>query len=132
MKRLALLSVFLVFLFISCTKEEIKIDQDNLLIGIWIYSNFQDNTAIYTRDQEFTDNHCYKFNSDGTLNERKNSGWCGTPPISYADYTGSWSVLNDTLIQIKVGYWGGTMSYKLDIESVSTDSLKVQYFPVDE
>jgi len=132
MKRLALLSFFLCFLFTSCTKEEIKIDQDNLLIGIWIYSNFQDNTAIYTRDQEFTDNHCYKFNSDGTLNERKNSGWCGTPPISYSDYTGSWSVLNDTLIQIKVGYWGGTMTYNLDIESVSTDSLKVQYFPVDE
>ncbi len=132
MKRLALLSFSLCFLFTSCTKEEIKIDQDNLLIGIWIYSDFQDNTAIYTRDQEFVDNHCYKFNTDGTLNERKNSGWCGTPPISYADYTGSWSVLNDTLIQIKVGYWGGTMSYKLDIESVSADSLKVQYSPVDE
>jgi len=132
MKRLALLSFSLCFLFTSCTKEEIKIDQDNLLIGIWIYSDFQDNTAIYTRDQEFVDNHCYKFNNDGTLNERKNSGWCGTPPISYADYTGSWSVLNDTLIQIKVGYWGGTMSYKLDIESVSADSLKVQYSPVDE
>lgn len=132
MKRLAFLSFSLCYLFTSCTKEEIKIDQDNLLIGIWIYSDFQDNTAIYIRDQEFVDNHCYKFSSDGTLNERKNSGWCGTPPISYADYTGSWSVLNDTLIQIKVGYWGGTMSYKLDIESVSVDSLKVQYSPVDE
>lgn len=132
MKRLALLSIFLSSLYISCAKDEIKIDSDNLLIGIWIYSDFQDNAGIYTRDQEFAGNHCYKLNSDGTLIERKNSGWCGTPPISYSDYTGSWSVLNDTLIQIKAGYWGGIMSYKLDIESVSSNSLKVAYIPVDE
>lgn len=132
MKRLALLFIFLSSLFTSCTKDEIKIDPDNLLIGVWIHSDFQTNTEIYNRNQEFADNHCYKFNSDGTLIERKNSGWCGTPPISYSDYTGSWSVVNDTLIQIKVGYWGGTLSYKLDIESVSTNSLKVLYIPIDE
>jgi len=132
MKRLALLSILLGSLFISCAKDEIKIDPDNLLIGIWIYSHFQDNTGIYIRNQDFVDNHCYKFNSDGTLIERKNSGWCGTPPITYADYTGSWTVLNDTLIQIKVGYWGGNMAYKLDIESVSSNSLKVEFIPIDE
>jgi hypothetical protein len=80
---------------------------------------------VYTRSQEFASTFCYRFNSDGTLIERKNSGWCGTPPISYADYSGNWTILNDTLIQISVGYWGGSEKYNLDIESISSDSLQV-------
>ena len=35
-------------------------------------------------------------------------------------------MLNDTIIQITSGYWGGTMTYKLDIESVSDNTLKVE------
>lgn len=132
MKRLALLILFLSSLLYSCKKDEIRIDPDNLLIGVWIYSDYQENSAIFARNQVFADNHCYRFNPDGTLTERKNAGWCGTPPITYADYQGSWTVLNDTLIRIDVGYWGGSMSYKLDIESLSPLSLKVITIPVTE
>jgi len=119
-------------LFISCNKEEIKTDPDNPLPGIWNYSDFQDNMFIYTRNLEFIDNHCYEFKDDGTLIERKNAGWCGTPPITYADYQGTWTHLNDTLIQIEVGYWGGSVSYKLDIESVDSKFLKVTIVEPDK
>jgi hypothetical protein len=125
MKQIYLLVVFLITLFSSCTKEDIKNDADNLLIGTWDYSDYKNDVSIFIRSQEFTDNHCYRFNNGGTLIERKNSGWCGTPPISYADYQGTWEILDDTLILINVGYWDGLISYKLDIESVSSDSLKV-------
>ncbi len=129
MKKLSLFIFFLSLFLYSCSKDEIKIEPDNLLIGIWNYSDYQDNASIFTRSQEFVDNHCYRFNSDGTLTERKNSGWCGTPPISYADYPGTWNFLNDTLIQINVGYWGGSTSYRLDIESISSKSLKIVTIP---
>jgi hypothetical protein len=132
MKRIALILFLLSSLFFSCTKEQIKIDPDNLLIGVWVFSEYKDDITIFKRDQEFTDNDCLKFNSDGTLIERKNSGWCGTPPISYANYDGTWSIENDTLIQVKVGYWGGTTSYKLDIESISPTTLKVITLPNNE
>ncbi len=125
MKKISLILIFISSLFYSCSKDEIKIDPDNLLIGVWNYSDYQNNASIFTRSQEFIDNHCYRFNADGSLIERKNAGWCGTPPISYADYQGSWTILNDTLINIIVGYWGGTMTYKLDIESLNSNSLKV-------
>jgi hypothetical protein len=128
-KKLSLFIFFLSLFLYSCSKDEIKIEPDNLLIGIWNYSDYQDNASIFTRSQEFVDNHCYRFNSDGTLTERKNSGWCGTPPISYADYPGTWNFLNDTLIQINVGYWGGSTSYRLDIESISSKSLKIVTIP---
>lgn len=95
------------------------------LIGVWNYSDFQDNASVFTRSRDFNNNHCYKFNTDGTLVERKNSGWCGTPPISYSDYPGSWTFVNDTLIEINAAYWGGSLTYRLDIESVNINSLKV-------
>jgi hypothetical protein len=109
----------------SCTKDKIKIDPNNLLIGTWDYAGYQDNSSIFTRSEEFNNNHCYRFNADGTLTERNLSGWCATPPVSYSDYLGSWTVLNDTLISVNVGYWGGTMTYKLDIESVNSNTLKL-------
>jgi hypothetical protein len=125
MSRIPLLIVALGILLNSCTRDDIDFDPDNLLIGAWIFSEYQDNLYIYNRSNEFTDNQCYKFNIDGTLIERKNSGWCGTPPISYADYSGTWNLLNDTLIQVNVAFWGGNTTYKLDIESINSTSLKV-------
>jgi hypothetical protein len=125
MKRVILLAFMIYPVMFSCDKNKIRIDPDNLLIGVWNYADYQQNTMVYARQKEFTRNPGYKFNADGTLLERKNAGWCGTPPISYADYTGTWTILNDTLIQIKDGYWGGTTDYRIDIESVTEDSLKI-------
>ena len=130
MKNLIIIGTLL-FISIGCSKDNIQVDSDNLLIGVWKYSDFNNNDNIYIRSNEFIENHCYKFNSDGTMTERKNSGWCGTPPITYADYLGKWNIINDTLIQINVGYWGGTTKYKLDIQSVDSNILKVSYVSED-
>lgn len=125
MKKIYLLLILLIPVSWSCSKDKLEIDGNNLLIGVWNYSDYKDNSAVFIRSSEFADNHCYKFNSNGTLVERKNSGWCGTPPISYADYEGTWSVQNDTIITIKVDYWGGVTTYSLDIESVNENTLEV-------
>jgi hypothetical protein len=125
MKNIYLLFLFLISFLLSCSKDDTKIDSSNLLIGIWSYSDYKTNSVIYTRSSEFADNHCYKFNSNGTLIERKNAGWCGTPPISYADFDGTWSIQNDTILTIKVGYWGGETTYSLDVESVNENTLEV-------
>jgi len=125
MRRILLILILCGIFFTNCESEHFEIDTNNLLIGTWVRSDFNDQTTIYKRDDKFTDNYCYNFKSDGTLIERQNSGFCGTPPISYADYSGIWEILNDTLIRVKVGYWGGKMSYRLDIESVDQTTLKV-------
>ncbi len=125
MKKISLIMIAVVTILLSCNKDEIKIDSDNLLLGIWTYSGYQNDAVVYTRSDGFTDSPCYKFKSDGTLLERKNSGWCGTPPVSYSDYDGSWSVINDTIVEIKSAYWGGEITYRLDIESLTADALKV-------
>jgi len=127
MKNLVLTLVFAIVLSFSCEKEQVKIDPDNLILGTWVYSEYEDDAAVYTRDDEFADNQCYRFNADGTLVERKNSGWCGTPPITYGDYEGTWTVINDTLISVSSDSWAGKLTYKLDIEEISPTSLKVIY-----
>lgn len=101
------------------------------MIGLWNYSDFRNNTYIYARSQEFVEAQGYIFNPDGTLTERNITGWCATPPLSFSDNRGDWSIKDDTLITINVEYWGGTRTYLLDLESVSADSLKLLYIPIE-
>ena len=42
-------------------------------------------------------------------------------------YEGEWKKLSENLLEITVGYWGGTTSYKIEIVSLSSDELKIQY-----
>jgi hypothetical protein len=125
MKKNFIILILISSLFSFCTKDEIKINPNNLLIGIWDFSDYQDNAIIFTRSREFIDNYCYKFNSDGTLIERNIAGRCATPPVSYTDYRGRWTILNDTLIHLNVEYFDISGSYKLDIEAVTLNSLKI-------
>ena len=131
MKKVQILLVILVALMVSCSKDDIKVDPDNLILGVWNYSSYQDNTMIFTRNIKFTDNQAYKFIDDGTVIERQNAGFCGTPPITYTDNTGTWTIINDNLIRIKVPYWGGTLNYRLEIVSLDETTLKVIYFPAE-
>jgi hypothetical protein len=126
MKRIFFFLIILITIAASCTKDKIEIDPNNLVIGIWNFSEYNDNSLVFKRSNAFSDGPCYQFNADGTLLERKNSGWCGTPPVTYADYPGKWTVINDTLIRIEDGYWGGTATYNLDIEAVNSDYFKFQ------
>lgn len=64
------------------------------------------------------------FEQNNRLIERKNSGWCGTPPISHSDYTGTW-IQKDSIISINVGYWGGTLDYSWKIVAVNQVELTV-------
>jgi hypothetical protein len=125
MKRLFLFVLLLCPALFSCQKDEIKIDPEHPLIGLWNLAGYHENIVVYARQQKFSDNPGFTFHSDGTLIVRQNSSFCGTPPITYANYEGNWNILNDTLLQVSSGYWGGVFHYKIDVESVTADSLKV-------
>jgi hypothetical protein len=125
MKKVIIVIFLFNFMISACSKNEIKIDKDNLLIGTWVYSHSTVDAYVYSRAQDFVQSPGYRFNPDGTLIERNLSGFCATPPVSYSDYSGSWSILQGNLIQINRTNYDGPKSYKLDIQLVNTDSLKV-------
>lgn len=113
-------------LLISCEKEqELIIDNSNDLMGCWISPVVNDSVMEYSKAESLKDNeYGFEFKSGQVFIERKNAGWCGTPPIAYADFEGTWQQY-DSLLVITVDYWGGTADYEWKIISIDEHSLKI-------
>lgn len=125
MKKISTYIIIIGLMLLSCSKkEDVKDYGDSLLLGTWSYSFYEGDLTVYTRTPDFIESDGIKFKADGTLIQRKNAGWCGTPPVTYANYDGTWSRINDTIIEIKAPYWGGTTTSRFDIEYVSSYTLK--------
>jgi hypothetical protein len=125
MKTLAI-SVLLIVALVSCRKLEDPNDAGNHgLIGSWVDPQYSDTTVTYTRAGNLIENqYGITFSSDNKLIQRQNNGWCGTPPISTTDYAGTW-IMNDSIINFTVGYWGGTADFTWEIVSLNNRKLVV-------
>ena len=126
-------AVYLILLVVLVSCEKMVNDAEILgenadIIGTWIEDGYEDDVTVMERVERF-DNNKYGFtlNEDGSFIERKNAGWCGTPPIYYDNFEGEWKAISDSLLEITVGYWGGTMSYQLRIISLDSEQLKIKY-----
>ena len=116
---------------VACGKEFLEVEALGANVGIvgtWIEEGYMGDTTLLKRAGEL-DEHKYGFvlKQDGTFIERKNSGWCGTPPIAYANYEGTFEVVSDSLLNITVGYWGGMMTYQIRVVSLDQEDLAIKY-----
>ena len=111
---------------LACQKENAKIcNCSDDLIGTWINPQYGDSTIIFEKsDQVPDDGYSLTFKSNQTLTERKNVDGCGTPPITYGDFDGSW-LQNESIINIEVSFWGGNATYEWEIESLQNNQLVV-------
>ncbi len=129
MKKLVFLMVM--GILFSCEKELFELDALGANVGIvgtWIEQGYQGDTSLLERAGKLDEvKYGFTLNEDGTFIERKNSGWCGTPPIAYADYGGNWEAVSDSLLNITVGYWGGMMTYQIRIVSLDGEDLAIKY-----
>lgn len=125
MKTLAIITLFSLAL-VSCQKLENSIERGNADIkGTWINPQYVDTLITYTRAGNLVENEIgITFKSNNSLIYRQNSGWCGTPPITTADYEGTWS-WNDSVVNITVGYWGGTADLAWNIIKLNNQSLVI-------
>jgi hypothetical protein len=116
--------------------EGAEINTENLT-GCWIHPQYNDSTITYEKAGRLPDqDYGFSFKPENKFLERKNIGWCGTPPVSYGDYEGTWT-RNDSILEISVGYWGGTEDYKWKIMSIDQHHLTlftvaVEYHPDPE
>lgn len=126
-----LIFIFSVILLSSCEKINTPTSfNKDALIGNWVKPVLIDTVWKYERANALnTDDYGFAFNADQSFIERKNSGWCGTPPISYANFNGSWSI-QDSLLNITVDYWGGEAKYQWKIISFEGDKLSI--YKIDE
>jgi hypothetical protein len=129
MKRLVIL--FALALLVSCGKDFLEVDalgENTGIIGTWIDNGYKGDTLMMYRAGKL-DSQKYGFTIkvDGTFIEHKNAGWCGTPPISYDNFEGTWEIVSDSLLDITVAYWGGMMTYQIRIIGVDEKELAIRY-----
>ena len=118
----------LLFLNSTCLESTVTPETDNVVYGTWVEKSRDDQILILSEaDSLDVNKYGFIISSSGKFTERKNSGWCGTPPVSYADFEGKWEFESDKLIKIEVGYWGGVTQYKIKIISIEDDELRIEY-----
>ena len=119
-------------LMTGCERQEPNLEGFDDIIGCWAnpvyeYDIYPIAVICYQRVKTLPANSpSIKFLNDGTLIERKNIGWCGTPPITYGDFSGNWQVENDNDIKIDVAYWGGVEQKTWKIVNVTNTSLSIE------
>lgn len=126
--KLNTISILLVLapLMIACelNNQEMALNQD-LLVGSWIDPVSTDSITSYrSSDSLITQEYGFTFNPDHTFIERKNAGWCGTPPVYHADFEGTWT-REGSMIFISTGYWGGTVDYEWKILTLDEERLEI-------
>ena len=124
--------IFLLFSIVFLTSCEnnidLKSDEAELIIGHWISPVYIDTLVQYTRAEGLNENdYGVSFNPGNSLVERQNAGWCGTPPISFANYNGTWSKTGD-IIDITVDFWGGKANHKWKV--IANDKKTLTIYPV--
>jgi hypothetical protein len=125
-KKHCLLGFVIVLSLLACSKEKEQTDINyGDLIGYWSNPSYSDSVITYNKLQALPANdYCISFHPDHKCIEQKNSSWCGTPPVEYAIYEGSWN-RNDSLLYITVGYWGGLVDMTWKIVSVGQNHLSI-------
>jgi hypothetical protein len=115
-------------IFSACEKAELAMEStlQEPLTGYWVNMQVVDTLLSFTRADKLVENdYGFAFLPEGKFLERKNSGWCATPPIAYADFQGTWSY-TDSVITISTGYWGGTATYHWQLISADDKYLTIQ------
>jgi hypothetical protein len=123
MKILKLLIVISIFLFTGCSKTKINND----LYATWVFSKHENQIHEYVKGSNFIeDRPGIKFKRNGEIIKRQNVGWCGTPPVTYDNYPGSWTSISDNSINITYEYWGGTGNQNWKIIDLTNQTLKIK------
>lgn len=129
MKKLVILLFAL--LALACEKEGVDLEAlgENMdIIGTWVENGYTEDLRLLKRSSDLDPSkYGFSIEDDGSFLERKSSGWCGTPPISYENFEGSWVALSDSLLDITVAYWGGIMTYQMRIVSMDAEELQIRY-----
>lgn len=129
-----LLKAFL-FLFIivniGCDNDSdsIMINESDMLIGYWINPVYSDSGTTFERANKFKDDaYGVAFLTENISLERS-SGWCGTPPLVFADFQGKWQK-NDSMLTITIDNgMAGVMDNHWKIKTLDEKHLVIERMP---
>jgi hypothetical protein len=122
----AILKTILVLVLVAtigCSQDEtIPIDESNKLIGHWINPVYTDAEIQLTRARSLkSDAYGMSFLAESQCVERS-SGWCGTPPLTFSDFEGSWTKTDSVLI-VTINNGIGLQDVKWKIKTLDDKTL---------
>ncbi len=123
MKLKNIVFLFASVLIFSCESNQIEIESDNLLLGNWVEPIYDGETTTFKRSNSLQDqSYGVSFKEEGVFIERS-SGFCGTPPLFFSDFEGSFEKEN-TLIEITTDFFPGNFNWR--ILSLTEENLVVK------
>lgn len=123
-----ILTITASFVLVSCNYCTKPLSND-VLYNVWVKydDDFNDPNTFNSADKLDKNKYGFIIESDGTFIHRQNSGWCGTPPIAYKNYNGTWNELSKDTLEIISDFWGGKDTFKIEILFVTESELKINY-----
>ena len=119
--------LLLLFVLIAASRDEKAIAKKQL-IGIWLFeeNTSSENNASLLKSKKFReDEPGIQLKKNGKLVKRQNSGRCGTPPISYANYEGTWAMTGNSTLTVKYEFFDGTIEEDWKILETNKNKLKI-------
>lgn len=112
--------------FVSCQDTDNYTTNSILKVeGYWGRATYEDSICIYGRtDSLIEQEYGFAILASGSFIERKDAYWCSVPPSLLADFEGTW-IINDSILNIMVPYWGGSADYTWRILSVDNEKLRI-------
>ena len=125
-----LLSYVLILLILPVTGafDSAENKETGILFQKWVFVDSNEEGGRYeSRPQWQEDQSGMEFMKDGTMVIRQNAGWCGTPPITYSNFSGTWTKISKTELALEHEYWGGTIKSTLTIVKLNKKELLVKF-----
>jgi len=127
--------LFVVVLLTACESDMAELESlgsNSGIVGTWVEDTLRGDTLLFQRAGKLDEGkYGFTIGDDGSFLERKNAGWCATPPITYENFEGTWEAVSDSLLDIKVAYWGGMMTFQIRIISMEEEKLAIKYLYTD-
>lgn len=113
------------FTISSCKKESYTPDFKEKLEGHYINPEYSGQYIDFEKAAKLKEKiYGISLLENNQLVERRNIGFCGTPPVIYGDYPGTWE-LQDSVISLKIQLDEGYIEHKWKILKLDNASLKV-------
>jgi len=126
MKTLVWTIFLLAFVVLTaCNQNLTNLIPPDPIIGYWINPVYDGQQITLEKADDFNEEgYGIAFFEDESVIER-GSGWCGTPPLTFSNLDGTWS-LTDSILDIEIlHHWMGDIQW--DIVSLDDNILVVKW-----
>ena len=111
---------------VSCSSSGPSEPASPSIYGAWGVVSTDQETGIHTYER-LTElaggRNGYEFNLGGSLVIR-NSGWCGTPPLTYFNFEGLWQKEEDHILTLSYDELGVIQDFCVEVVALSASELR--------